>query len=163
MSRTEQHDLLLLLRARERVALSDAREYQATLLATFERKLAAIYKPKDHPVWQEAYAAAECACEEAQAKIAATFRALGIPEEWAPGISVGWYGRGENASSKRRTELHRVAASEAERRLRVAEAAIKKASVEAQGQIIKAGLTSEAARAMLEALPTPAQFKGCPS
>lgn len=158
ISRTEQHDLLLLIRARERVAIAEAREYKATLLATFERKLAAIYKPKDHPVWQKAYAEAKRVGTEAQAKIATTFRELGIPEEWAPGIGVSWYGRGENASTQRRAELRHVADSEAERRLKSAEAAIKRSSVEAQEQIIKTGLSSDAARALLEAIPTPTQL-----
>jgi hypothetical protein len=158
MSRAEQHDLLMLIRARERVAISDAREHQATLLANFQRKLAARYRPEDHPVWKEAHAAATRAGAEAQAKMAATFRELGIPEEWAPKIAVEWYGRGENAMAARRAELQKVATSEAERRLRAAETAIKKASVEAQERIVAAGLTSEAARAMLAAMPTVEQL-----
>ena len=59
-------------------------------------------------------------------------------------ISLGWYGRGENASAQRRTELRHVAQTETDRRLKAAEAAIKKASVEAQERILVAGLSSEA-------------------
>jgi hypothetical protein len=158
MTSAERQSILVLIRARERVAISDAREYQAVLMANFERKLAAIYKPSDHPVWAQAHAAAERAGEEAQAKVAATFRELGIPESWAPGIQVSWYGRGENISKSRRVELRRVALTEAEKRVRAAEAAIKKASVRAQERVIAAGLTTEAAQAMLESLPTPEQL-----
>lgn len=154
MSAGERRELLLIVRARERVALSDAKEYAVTLMAQFERKLATIYQPKDHPIWQEAHAAATKAAAEAQAKIVATFSALGIPEAWAPGLAVGWYGRGENVAAERRTELRRVAQSETERRLRRAEAAIKRAAVGAQENIMASGLTSEAAQAMLAALPT---------
>jgi hypothetical protein len=52
----------------------------------------------------------------------------------------------------------KVATTEAERRLKSAEAAIRRASLEAQERIVSAGLTSQAARAMLEAMPTPAQL-----
>jgi hypothetical protein len=66
-----------------------------------------------------------------------------------------WYGRGENASASRRTELRRVAHAEANKRLAIAEAAIKKASVEMQTRIVAAGLTSDTPRALLEAMPSP--------
>lgn len=158
MTSAERNSLMVLIRARERVALSDAHEYSATLMANFERKLATIYKPDDHPVWKEAHDAARLVGDEAQARIAATFRDLGIPEAWAPNIHVGWSGRGENASAKRRAELRRVAVTEVERRLKTAEAAIKRASVETQTRIIASGLSSEAAQAMLAEMPTPQQL-----
>jgi hypothetical protein len=158
MTSAERSSILVLIRARERVALADAREYSVTLIANFERKLATIYRPGDHPVWKEAHAAAKRAAHEAQAKIEATFRDLGIPEAWAPGVAVGWFERGENASVKRRVELRRVAHSEADKRLATAEAAIKKASVEAQERVIASGLSSEAAHAMLASLPTPQEL-----
>jgi hypothetical protein len=75
-----------------------------------------------HPVWQQAHVAAKRATDEAQAKIAATF----ILKDWAPGLNVYWHGRGENASAQRRAELRKVAPTEAERRLRSAEAAMPK-------------------------------------
>lgn len=156
MTAAERQALLVVMRQREKVAMGDAVEYRATLIANFERKLAAIYKPKDHPVWAEAHAAAKRAGEEAQAKVQATFRQLGIPEAWAPGISVGWYGRGENASAERRAELRRVAVTEADRRMKVAQANIKRQSVAAQERVLVAGLTSEAANTLLEAMPTAA-------
>ena len=158
MTSAERASILVLIRQRERVAIADAREYKMTLIANFERKLATIYKPSDHPVWKEAHAVATRAAREAQAKIEATFRDLGIPEAWAPGVGVGWYGRGENASRERRVELRRVAHSEADKRLARAEAAIKKASVEAQERVIASGLSSEAAHAMLASLPTPQEL-----
>jgi len=85
-------------------------------------------------------------------------RDLGIPPEWAPGITCGWYGRGDNALAERRAELRRVAKTEVDRRLKTAQAAIKRASVETQERIVVSGLSSEAARAMLAAMPTPQQL-----
>jgi hypothetical protein len=62
--------------------------------------------------------------------------------------------------ASRRTELRRVAQSEADKRLAIAEAAIKKASVEMQTKIVAAGLTSDTVRAMLEAMPSPTDLVG---
>jgi hypothetical protein len=158
MTSAERASLMVLARQREKVAIADAREYAATLLADFERKLATVYHPKDHPIWAKAHAEAKRVAAEAQAAMAVTFRELGVPEPWAPEINLGWYGRGENASAQRRTELRHVAQTETDRRLKAAEAAIKKASVEAQERILVAGLSSEAAHAMLATLPSPQQL-----
>ena len=154
MTSAERSSILVLIRQRERVALADAREYAEVLMANFERKLATIYQPKDHPIWRQAHAAASKAAAEAQAQITATFRDLGIPEAWAPGLNVYWHGRGENASAERRSELRRVAQSETDKRLARAQAAIKRASVTAQETVIASGLTSEAAHALLASLPS---------
>jgi hypothetical protein len=158
MTTAERTAILGVIRARERAALSDARKYHTVLIADFERKLTAIYRPGDHPVWKEAHAAAERVGQEAQAKVAATFRELGIPEDWAPEIYIGWSGRGENASDRRRVELRRIGLWEADKQLRAAEAAIKRAAVDALEGVIAGGLTSEAAHAMLASIPTPDQL-----
>jgi len=60
--------------------------------------------------------------------------------------------------AERRAELRRVAKTEVDRRLKTAQAAIKRASVETQERIVVSGLSSEAARAMLAAMPTPQQL-----
>jgi hypothetical protein len=154
MDKNERHDLLVVMRQREKVALAEAEAFKATLLAQFEQKVAAIYLPSDHPVWAQAHEKARRAGEEAQATIRATLKELGIPERWAPRLSVDWEGRGENASKRRREELRRVATTEAERRCKDAIAKIRAASVSAQERVVASGLSSEAARAMLDALPT---------
>jgi hypothetical protein len=150
--------VLVLVRQGERVAKTDAAEYAATLLADFEAKLAAVYYPSDHPAWKTARKAADRAVAEANAAVAEVCRELGIPKAFAPGISAGWCSRGANASNERRSELRRVAKTEIEARVKRAQAAIARASVGAQERIIAAGLTSEAARALLAELPTPQQL-----
>jgi hypothetical protein len=154
LTSAERRDLLVIIRQREKVAMADAAEYKAVLIANFERKLATIYKPDDHPVWAQVHAMAKKTESEARAAMARTFRELGIPEAWAPSISLHWYGRGENAARERRVELRRVAASEAERRQKMAQAAIKRRSVEAQERVMATGLSSEAAKALLGSLPS---------
>jgi hypothetical protein len=158
MSAGERSSLLVLLRQRERVAKLDAAEYAATLMADFEAKLATVYAPEDDPIWTQMHEAVDKAVADANARILEACRDLNIPKKFAPGIKAGWYGRGENASKERRAELRRVAATEVAARVKHAQAAIAKASVEAQTHIIAAGLTSEAARALLAELPTPAQL-----
>jgi hypothetical protein len=158
IDKTERRDLLVVMRQREKVALAEADAYRATLLAQFERKIAAIYLPTDHPVWAEAHAKVKAAEAEATATIRATFRELGIPERWAPRLDVMWSGRGENAAKSRRDELRHVAQAEAERRVKEAQAKIKAPSVAAQERVLAAGLSSEAAQAMLEALPAVAEL-----
>ena len=154
MTGAERQTLLVVMRQREKVAMADAVEYEATLVANFERKLATIYKPSDHPVWAKAHAIAKQAESDACALMVATFKELGIPEAWAPRIGVDWYGRGENAVSKRRTELRHVAVTEAARRRKVAQSEIKRRSVEAQERVLVTGLTSGAAETLLVSLPS---------
>jgi hypothetical protein len=154
LTSAERRDLLVIIRQREKVAMADAAEYRAVLIANFERKLATIYKPDDHPVWARVHAIAKKTESEARAAMARTFRELGIPEAWTPSISLYWHGRGENAARDRRVELRRVAATEAERRQKRAQAAIKRRSVEAQERVMASGLSSEAAQALLGSLPS---------
>ncbi len=54
--------------------------------------------------------------------------------------------------------MRRVAKTEIDARIKRAQAAIARASVGAQERIIAAGLTSEAAQALLAELPTPQQL-----
>jgi len=154
----ERASLLVLVRQRERVAKAVVQERAAVMLADFERKLAAIYYPEDHPAWKAARYAAKAAVEDTSNRIAEVCRDLGIPKAFAPNLSVGWYGRDENASAERRAELRRVAKAEIDVSVRKGQAAIVRASVEFQTRIVSAGLTSEAAHALLTELPKPEQL-----
>ena len=49
------------------------------MLADFERKLAAIYYPADHPAWKVAHEVAQAALTDARKRVAEAFRELGIP------------------------------------------------------------------------------------
>src|SRR5262249_49706973 len=98
--------------------------------------------------------AARTAIAEANEKVQQRSKELGIPKEFAPSISGGWFGRGENASKERRAELRkmgvsRILAIEAEAKTR-----IEVTSVELQTQIVSAGLTSKAAMEFMARLPS---------
>jgi hypothetical protein len=97
---------------------------------------------------------ADKAIELAQIEIAARCKELGIPAEFAPGLSMFWHGRGHNAVAERRTELRRAAKSKIEAIEKEALSKIEGLSLEAQTQIIAHGLESEAAKNFLEAMPS---------
>lgn len=80
---------------------------------------------------------------------------IGIPKQFAPGISMGWYGRGENACPRRRAELRKLADARIESMLRDAIVQIETRSVELQEQVMAGGFTTDAAAKFLDALPSP--------
>jgi len=153
LTKSERQELTGLLRRREKVAKSDARQRSAELLAEFEEKLATLLKPTDD-AWADVVALATQAMEDANALIAERCRERGIPEDWHPGLMTGWRPRGENAMKERRDELRKVAVSRVEALERAAVAAIERRSVEAETALVSAGLRSSDARALLGAMPS---------
>lgn len=152
LSRTETHDLGMIIRDRAKVLKSYAEEQAAACLADFEAKLAAVYEFDDDAVWRKAVEAANKVCEEAQAVINARCKALGIPKDFAPGMGVVWHGRGQNALSGRRVELRRVAKTSVEAMLRAAMTRIDKQSLHLRTQVVGMGIMSPEAKLFLESL-----------
>ncbi len=154
MTRAERTDLGALIRRREKLLKTAAKQRAAELMANFEKQISAIFSYDDDETWKNAFASAERAVEDAKAVIAEHCRELGIPPEFAPSIHMAWYGRGENAVSERRTELRRVAKTEIDALEARAKTEIERVSVEQQTALISDGLTSVAAQAFLEQMPT---------
>ena len=154
MTRAERTDLGALIRRREKLLKTAAKQRAAELLANFEKQISTIFSYDDDETWKAAFASAEKAVGDAKAVIAEQCRKLGIPPEFAPDLSLGWYGRGENAVSQRRTELRRVAKTEIDALEARAKTEIERVSVEQQTALISDGLTSVAAQAFLEQMPT---------
>ncbi len=154
MTRAERTDLGALIRRREKLLKTAAKQRAAELLANFEKQISTIFSYDDDETWKAAFASAEKAVGDAKAVIAEQCRKLGIPPEFAPDLSLGWYGRGENAMSQRRTELRRVAKTEIDALEARAKTEIERVSVEQQTALISDGLTSVAAQAFLEQMPT---------
>ncbi|HVE49565.1 MAG TPA: hypothetical protein VNG69_08120 [Casimicrobiaceae bacterium] len=73
-----------------------------------KRDLLQFYSAQ-HGASAQITAAARKSIDEADAHIAERCRALGIPPEFRPTLSLCWFGRGENAVAGRRAELRRVA------------------------------------------------------
>ena len=153
MTARERSDLAVLVRQRERVAKRQAEHRSAELLAEFERQIAAVYHFDQSSVWKEATERAERAVEAANKQIAEECRALGIPRQFAPRLDLEWYRRGENAAKERRVELRKAAEARIKERELAAKAAIERASLEVQTQLLADGLTTDAAKVFLERMP----------
>lgn len=154
MTKGERDDLVRLVRQRERLARSAAEERSAVLLAEFEAQISAQHKFDDDEVWERLTKEAQAAVKKADADIAKRCAELGIPAQFRPGLNLAWYRRGESEAKERRDELRRVAKAEIAAIEKSARSRIAAASVQAQTEIISTGLTSQAAVAFLEKLPT---------
>lgn len=154
MTKGEREDLLRLVKQRERVMCAAARERSAVLLAEFEAQISAIHKFDTDDVWKKAVTEAEIAVKAAQEIVAARCAELGIPPDFAPDVQVSWYSRGQNAFAERRGELRRAAKAKIAASEQSATVQIGVDSITAQTQIMAHGLTSEAAKQFLSALPT---------
>jgi hypothetical protein len=125
------------------------------LIADFENQMGQEYSFDQDEVWAAAEKAAESHIKRAQALIAARCRELGIPEEFAPNVSLRWHARGYgNSLEKRRVELRKMAATQIAAIEARAVTQIEVSSLDAQTRLAVAGLSSEVARRFLEALPT---------
>jgi len=153
MTRHEREDLQRLVRQREKVLKSAAKQRSAELLADFENQMGQQYSFDQDEVWQKAHELAKLEAAKAQKIVAARCRELGIPARFAPELSLEWYRRGENALKERRAELRHMAQS----RIAAIEAkAIVDIEVEclnAQTQLAIAGLTTDAAKHFIDRLP----------
>lgn len=154
MTKGERAELGQLIRKRERVMKAAARERSIQLIAEFDMQSAQIYSFDDDAVWKKAVEAAKEAAVIAQREIERRCKELGIPKEFAPGVSFGWYGRGQNAVASRRVELRRMAKSRIEAMEQETVVKIERLSLAAQTEVIANGLQSEASKAFLENLPT---------
>ena len=154
MTKGERQELSALIRKRERVMRATVESRSSDLLAEFEQQAAAIYKFNDDAVWERAKELAQNAVAGANKEIAERCAQLGIPPEFAPGLSIGWYGRGENAVAERRAELRRAAKASIEASEKLALAKIERMSLDAQTEVVAHGLESSAARDFLERMPS---------
>lgn len=154
MSRTDRETLVKIARQRERVAKSEANERAAQLMADFEAQLDRRYSYDENEVWKKAKDIASKTVAEANKQIAEECKRLGIPAQFAPKLSMGWYDRGRNGVKEERTEMRRVAQRQIEAAQKSAMAAIARKSVDTQERIMVGGLTTEDARQFLESMPS---------
>ncbi len=149
----ERDDLLRLIRQRERTQKSGARQRSAELLADFEHQIGQYYHWDQEPVWRQAYERAQEAIDAANADIRVKCDALGIPRQFQSQLAAYWHSRGENVVASRRAELRRMAKKRIEAIEATAITEIEQASVAAQTEVLRAGLTSQAAIAFVDKMP----------
>jgi hypothetical protein len=94
ISKSEREDLQRLIRQREKVLKSAAKQRSAELLADFENQMGSEFAFDDDQVWQEAMQAAAVEVERAKRKVAKRCRELGIPARFAPTLGLSWHHRG---------------------------------------------------------------------
>jgi hypothetical protein len=155
ITRHELEDLQRLIRQREKVLKSSAKTRSAEVLADFENQMGQEYSFDQDHVWAEATKIAEAAVAKANEQIKARCREIGIPDRFAPGISMGWHWRGrENMVKERRDELRKMAVKAIEAQEQKAKTQIELSCLDAQTKLAISGLTSEAALSFVEALPS---------
>lgn len=152
MTKSERVELNMLIRKRERVMKKHAEERAAKMLAEFDTQLATIYEFDDDAIWAQAVKIAEKAVAEAQRVIAKRCEDLGIPPEFAPGLSISWQGRGQNAVGSRRQELRRMAKSKIQAMHQEAVTKIEHIALEAQTEVMSTGLQTATAKSFLAKL-----------
>ena len=155
MTKSEREDLQRLVRQREKVLKSAAKQRSAEVLADFENQMGQEYSFDQDAVWHEATKIANAAVAKAQEQIKARCREIGIPDQFAPSISLEWRHRGYGNSVKnRREELRKMAQTAIEAQEQKAKVQIELSCLDAQTKLATAGLTSDAARGFIEALPS---------
>jgi hypothetical protein len=155
MTRSEREDLQRLVRQRQKVLKSAAKQRSAELLADFENQMGSEYSFDQDEVWAKATESAEREVKKAQAQVAARCRELGIPDRFAPNLSLRWRHQGyDNQIPGRKAELRRMAQTQIEAIESKAVTEIELSCLKAQEEIAVAGLTSDAARQFIDALPS---------
>jgi hypothetical protein len=155
ITKGERDSLLQVARLRARVAKDQVVAFAAKLKADFEKQLDAHYPWDSDETWSAMAKLVETTKQEAQAQVAARSRELGIPDWAAPSIGWSWRGQGQQATKERKTELRRLAATQIDAMIKAAKAKVDEASLAIQTELHASGLTSEAAKAFLESMPTP--------
>lgn len=133
MTNKERSELQQLARARARVAKQQVKQRQAQLLAQVEQELSERYAA-NHEAWAHITNEAEAMVREADEKIAAICRELGVREEFRPHLNLSWWSRGENADNQRRTELRKRAQTAIAAQAEQAKYEIDRQAVEVQTQ-----------------------------
>jgi hypothetical protein len=156
MSKSEREDLQRLVRQRERVLKSAAKQRSTELLADFENQMGQQYSFDQDEIWERATEVAEREVAKAQKQVEARCRELGIPDQFAPSLNLAWHARGYgNALEKRRAELRRMAQTRIAAIEQAAIVKIEMTCLDAQTSLAIASLTSDAARQFIEQLPSP--------
>lgn len=153
MTKSEREALAKLIRQRERLAKTAASERSAALLADFEQQADRTYSYNEDDVWRQAVLAAKEEVAKAQVKIAQRCSELGIPQVFAPTLSVGWHQQ-RAAVTGERAKMRHVAKRRIEQIEATARTAIERASVAAQEALLVGSLTTDAAALFAESLPS---------
>jgi len=153
ITRHEREALAKLIRQRERLAKTAASERSAVLMADFEQQADRIYAYDEDNVWRQAVLAAKEEVAKASVQISKRCSELGIPQPFAPTLSVVWHQQRASVGMER-AKMRQVAKRRIEQIEATARTSIERASVAAQEALLTGGLTTDAAKLFAEALPS---------
>ena len=154
ITKGEREDLQRLIRQRERVLKSAAKQRSTELIADFENQMGSEFSFDQDEVWAAAQQAAETEVRKAQALVKGRCRELGIPDRFAPSLSLHWHSRGyDNSVARRQAELRRMAQTQIGAIERKAFVEIETSCLDAQTKLALAGCTSDMAKTFIESLP----------
>lgn len=153
MTRHEREALAKLIRQRERLAKTAASERSAVLLADFEQQADRMYAYDEDNVWRQAVLTAKEEVAKASVQIARRCSELGIPQPFAPTLSVVWHQQ-RAAVGGERAKMRQIAKRRIEQIEATARTAIERSSVAAQESLLTGSLTTDSARLFAEALPS---------
>ena len=113
MTKGEREDLQRLVRQREKVLKAAAQQRSAELIADFKNQMGQGFSFNQNEVWAKAMEAADREAKRVSGTIVtARCRELGIPDRFAPSLSLCWHGRGyDNSVDRRKSELLGMAKS----------------------------------------------------
>jgi hypothetical protein len=151
MSSAERAELGKLVRLRGRVAKTDIEARQAALAADAEAQLTVIYDARDE-AWADIATRAKKLIADADTELAARCAELGIPEQFRPRLSAGWYGR--STDKERRTELRRLARVRLEASAKAAKVEIDRSTANLLTTLAAGALTSTEAQTFLDSMPS---------
>ena len=156
MNKGEREDLQRLIRQREKVLKSAAKQRSGrNLLADFENQMISEYAFDHDEVWAQAVKAADVEIRKAQKLVAERCHTLGIPKRFAPSLSLNWHHRGyDNSLKRRREELRLMAETQIDALQQKAIVQIELSCLQAQTEIAVAGLASDSAKTFIEKLPS---------
>jgi hypothetical protein len=153
MTKAERDELVKLAKRRERTAKAGIEHRAAELLADVESQLASTYASSNE-LWVELTAEAKRLVDGIDAQIAQRCRELGVREEFRPGLSLSWYGRGENGDAQRRAELRKVAQTQITAESRRAKYVIEARTTDVLTELAAGAFHSDEAKAFLATIPT---------
>jgi hypothetical protein len=152
LSRSETHDLSMIIKDRTKVLRAHAEAQAAACLADFERKLATIYSWDQDETWKKAVEVAEAEVQRARDVIRKRCEEVGVPQRFAPDLTLVWSGRGENALKSRRDELTRVAKTTIDAMVKGAITKIERQALDLRTQVVAMAILSSEAKLFLESL-----------
>jgi hypothetical protein len=152
LSRSETHDLSMIIKDRCKVLKAHVEEQAARELADFEHQISSVYAFDQEETWRTATMQVQQVVADANTQILDRCKQLGIPPQFAPGITATWHGRGQNMIEVRRRELRVAAQARIEAMKRTATTRIEQQSLDLRTQVVSMGIVSENAKLFLESL-----------